>query len=188
MSNSCISTITSSVGAFTNDSDTQLLCHFDGSDASITFTDSSSNAFTLTASGDAQIDTAYKIYGTGGLLLDGTGDYVLSADSAFDTAGVYGTDDWTIEFWFRVGNQGAGHEHLISKGGEGRLTANYIGWCLNMSTNGEIRFGWRAGTGGIEDIICKSGTRTHVNGTWYHLAAVRHGNNFYVYEDLFFFY
>jgi hypothetical protein len=178
-----VSTSVTTTGEFSSDSDTQLLMHYDGSDASTTITDSSSNAVTLVAQGDAQLDTAYKKYGTASLILDGNGDAVTSADSTFDTSGVYGTADWTIEGWFRPANVGAAAEHIITKGGEGRLTANYIGWSFSMETTGDIKFGWRSGTGGSEDIICKSGAITHVNGTWYHLAAVRDGNNFYVYED-----
>ena len=40
-----------------------LLLHCDGSDASTTFTDSSSNGHTVTASNDAQIDTAQSKFG-----------------------------------------------------------------------------------------------------------------------------
>ena len=36
---------------------------------------------TITANGDAQISTAQKKFGTGSLLLDGTGDYASPASS-----------------------------------------------------------------------------------------------------------
>ncbi|HPC33867.1 MAG TPA: hypothetical protein PL061_13005, partial [Syntrophales bacterium] len=48
--------------------------------------------------GNAQIDTAQKPFGTGSLLLDGSGDYIGTVDSPdFD----FGTGDFTIDFWVR---------------------------------------------------------------------------------------
>ena len=176
-----VSTISTSVGEFTSDSDTQLLLHYDGSDASTTITDSSSNAVTLTAIGNAQLDTAYKKYGTASLLLDGSGDRVDSADSIFDAG--FGTGDFTIEGWFRGNNFGSGHEHMISKGGEGRLTANYEGWTFNIGTTGKIQFQYRPAASGPNTIELASAALTHVNGTWYHFAVARDGTDLYVYED-----
>ena len=46
--------------------------------------------------GNAQISTTVKKYGTGSLAFDGTGDY-LSAP--FDNGRVFGTGDFTIEYW-----------------------------------------------------------------------------------------
>jgi hypothetical protein len=70
----------------------------DGADASTSFTDNSPSARTITVSGDAQVDTAQKKFGTGSLLLDGTGDYLsVAADS--DMA--FGTGDFTVHFWVR---------------------------------------------------------------------------------------
>ena len=176
-----VSTISTSVGEFTSDSDTQLLLHYDGSDASTTITDSSSNAVTLTAIGNAQLDTAEKKYGTASLLLDGSGDRVDSADSIFDAG--FGTGDFTIEGWFRGNNFGSGHEHMISKGGEGRLTANYEGWNFNINTTGKIQFQYRPAASGPNTIELTSDSISHVNGTWYHFAVTRDGTDLYVYED-----
>jgi len=52
---------------------------------------------TVTAVGDAQLDTAQKEFGTASLLLDGSGDYALVSgqDATYwDLSG-----DFTIEFW-----------------------------------------------------------------------------------------
>ena len=72
-----------------------LLLHFEGTDASTTFTDSSSHTRTFTVSGEAQIDTAHYVFGTASGLFDGTGDYITDdtgADSDFAFPG-----DFTIE-------------------------------------------------------------------------------------------
>lgn len=52
---------------------------------------------TVVAVDNAQIDTAIKKFGTGSLLLDGTGDYIsVATDPDFG----FGTGDFTIEGWF----------------------------------------------------------------------------------------
>lgn len=71
-----------------------LLLHMDGSNGSTTFTDSSSNARTVTAGGDAQISTAQSKFGGSSGLFDGTGD-LLNV-----TVGAIGTGSYTIEGWF----------------------------------------------------------------------------------------
>lgn len=84
--------------ATSGNTDTVLLLHADGTDASTTFTDSSTNAKTITANGNAQIDTAQKKFGTASYLGDGTGDYVSVSDSADFN---FGTGDFTVDYWVR---------------------------------------------------------------------------------------
>jgi hypothetical protein len=79
------------------DSYTKLLIHFDGADgdkADITATTGQA----VTTVGDAQIDTAYKKFGTGSLLLDGTGDYCTVPDSA---DWYFADQPFTIDGWVR---------------------------------------------------------------------------------------
>lgn len=76
------------------DANTKLLIHFDGADASTTFTDRVGNA--LTANGNAQLDTAQKKFGTASLLLDGAGDY---AAITYASDLLIGTGDFGIDFW-----------------------------------------------------------------------------------------
>ena len=67
-----------------------LLLRFDGN-----FNDSSANALTVTAEGDATISTAIKKYGSGSGLF-GSGDYLFATGgSGFD----FGTGDFTAELW-----------------------------------------------------------------------------------------
>ena len=91
------------------------LLHFDGADASTSFTDVKGHTFT--ASGDAQIDTAQSKFGGASGLFDGTGDYVTS-DSSADFG--FGSGDYTIEGWARQGNV-SGDRLLIDTriGGQG---------------------------------------------------------------------
>lgn len=72
------------------------LLHFNGADTSTVFTDSALSPKVWTGFGNAQIDTGISKYGGASLLLDGTGDYVDSANSSDFTLG---TGDFTVEFW-----------------------------------------------------------------------------------------
>lgn len=107
-----------------------LLLPFNGTDGSTTFTDKSSNAFTVTAGGNAQLDTAQAKWGASSLLLDGSGDYISIPDNPdFD----FGTGDFTIEFWLRW-NSTSGFQTIYDHGYTGS------GALLLQTGNGDGRF------------------------------------------------
>lgn len=66
-------------------------------------TDSSSNAFTITANGDASLSFLSSRFGNGGALFDGSGDYLTVPD---DPVWDLGTGDFTIEMF--INNASAG--------------------------------------------------------------------------------
>ncbi len=70
-----------------------------GVDASAAFIDRSLSARTVTANGDAQVDTAVVKYGTRAALFDGTGDYLQCADTPDFNIG---TGDFTVELWVNI--------------------------------------------------------------------------------------
>lgn len=70
-----------------------LLLHFDGDNESTVFTDSSVNALTVTANGDAEISTAQSKFGGSSLLLSSSGS--LDITPAFS----FGAGDFTVEAW-----------------------------------------------------------------------------------------
>jgi hypothetical protein len=74
-----------------------LLLHMDGSNGSTTFTDSSSNALTVTANGNAQISTAQSKFGGASGLFDGSGDFL-----SFPSISIGTSEDVTLECWFRA--------------------------------------------------------------------------------------
>ena len=75
-----------------------LLLAMDGTNGSTTFTDSSSNALTITPAGNAQISTAQGKFGSQSAYFDGTGDYLDVPGSAlFSFPG-----DFTVECWVRL--------------------------------------------------------------------------------------
>jgi hypothetical protein len=77
----------------------KLLLHMDGTSGSTTFVDNSPVGYTMTAFGNAQIDTSNVKFGTGSLICDSTGDYlqINYLDKGFITA--LATEPWTAELW-----------------------------------------------------------------------------------------
>ncbi|NDD53255.1 LamG domain-containing protein, partial [bacterium] len=76
-----------------------LLLHFDGTNGSTIFTDSSPNMLSVTANGSAAISTAQSKFGGASVYLPGSGSCLrATGDLAF------GTGDFTVEAWlFREG-------------------------------------------------------------------------------------
>lgn len=78
-----------------NFSTVSILLHMDGANGSTTFTDSSSNALSVTAYGNAVISTAQAKFDQAAYF-DGTGDYLsIPRSSLFLFAG-----DFTVELWY----------------------------------------------------------------------------------------
>ena len=141
-----------------------LLVHADGADGSTAFTDSSANAHTITANGNAQADTAQSKFGGASFLSDGTSDY-LSLDGNADFT--FGTADFTIDFWVRLN---AKTDYQIFYDGR------------PSSTNGvypSIFYDFAADKFAyyVSSANRITGTTTPSTGTWYHIAVVRSGTS-----------
>jgi hypothetical protein len=137
------------------------LLHFDGS-----ITDDSSNGFTVSVFGDAQVTATDPKFGSGALLLDGTGDYLtLPADAAFE----FGSGDFTVECWVYV-NTGNTNDGLFTFGGSssGLAVAIVSGQWRVTTTGGD---GTSMGSVTTEEwqhlSVCRSGSslRMFINGT-----------------------
>ncbi|MDD5132335.1 MAG: LamG domain-containing protein [bacterium] len=154
-------------GGASFDSYTKLLLHCDGTDQSTTFTDSATSK-TVTANGNAQIDTASYKFSTAAGLFDGNGDYLSLADSD-DWS--FGTGDFTIDFWIKF-NSASGNQGLFQQYAD---SSNRT--VLSFESN-LLRFS-----------ICDGGSYTchyygswsPTAGTWYHLALVRSSSNVYIF-------
>lgn len=149
-------------------SNVSLLLHMDGADGSTTFIDNSNNGYTVTPSGNAQVDTAIVKYGTGALLLDGILDYLTIANAA---PLQFGTGDFTVECWARIGGS----------------TANFSGIVCKLSAGfgaGSWRIRWNAGPiveAQVDAAVIQSGTISA--NTWYHLALTRSGTDLRFFVD-----
>ena len=84
--------------AFTSDANTMLLLHMDGANDGTTFTDSSSNTHTVTASGGAHTDTGTKKIGTASaeFITTPANKLTVTYNAMFSTTG-----NFTWEFWYK---------------------------------------------------------------------------------------
>ena len=128
----------------------------------------------VTAVADAQIDTAQKVFGTGSVLFDGTGDYLSIPDSPdWD----FGTGDFTIDCWIRVVS-GTANFMICGHGRDYYDNGSYNFWYDRPHR----RFAFTA--------KAQDGTFSRFNyrfepaaDTWYHIALVRKDNYLNLYHD-----
>jgi hypothetical protein len=146
-----------------------LLSHFDGPNNSVTFTDNSPSANSLSAVGDAKLATAQKRYGTASLAMDGSGDYaVVASSSNFD----FGTStDFTVEAWV-----------YVITSGSSSTSANWL------TTKGrKYYFGlWGGGIivgNASVNIFLGSPDFTSYRDKWTHVAHTRSGSTHRVFID-----
>ena len=149
------------------DSYVKLLLHCDGTDAATSFPDSSASAHTVTANGNAQVDTAQSKFGGASGLFDGTGDYLSVPDSAdWD----FGSGDFTIDMWIRP----------TSVSGFKMLYSQYVSdpsRQLLYIENGTLKF---YAAGSIS--VAFSGGSVVID-VWQHIALVRNGDTWKLYID-----
>lgn len=140
-----------------------LLLHCDGADGSTTFTDHSPLGKTVTAVGNAQIDTAQSKFGGASGLFDGTGDYIQISDSVHTD---FGTGDFTIEEHVRFNSLGSLPAAFYDNDDTATVTSGII---IVQQTSSIFRvrilgtdydFSWTPST-----------------GTWYHVAVSRSGSS-----------
>jgi len=155
-----------------DDSNTKVLLHMNGADASTTFTDESSKVWT--AAGNAQIDTAQSKFGGASGLFDGSGDYVETPDHAdFDI----GAGEFTVDLWFNVGGGNGTVRFLFGQSDSG-ATDNTRPLELRMTTGNvlEVRI-----HDGSNKLI--TGTTAFATAGWHHAAVVRTGNTIKLFVD-----
>ena len=144
-----------------------LLKATDNNGVNTSFVDNSSNALTVTPTGDAY-QTSFSPYRVGGYstYFDGTDDYLQVPSS--DAFG-YGTDDFTIEFWAYFTTISGSTPNLIDQ----RNGANGVVPTLYLN-NGVLRY--------YVNGVNRWAGPTMSAGIWYHIAVVRDTNvtKFYV--------
>ena len=147
------------------DAYTALLIHANESDgtAGTSILDSSSAPKTITAAGDAQVDTAQFKYATGSVIFDGTGDY-LSLDDHADW--YMGTGDWTIDFWIRpttlAANMGFFQQRVDN---DNEVYFEYL-----TTSNGVLRLVIRDSASTTCTTYCSAQNGNLTINTWHHVA------------------
>jgi hypothetical protein len=174
--------VPSNVGAYDpNFTSVSLLLHMDGSNNSTTFTDSSSNARTITANGNAKVSTAQSQFGGASLLLDGTGDY-LSANNT-SLFHVVDGNPFTIECWARNSRAtGLGALKYLMRY---QHTSGYAsgGWLLATSSANDSFF-FSFGSGSAEVNVALVGSAVpYTQNTWHHVAVTYDGTTYRVFMD-----
>ena len=155
-------------------SDVKLLLHCNGSDASTTFTDDSPSSHTVTAQGDAQLDTAQYKFGTASGLFDGTGDYLTIPDSTdWDVTGS-NSDNWTIDFWAKINSLGSFYNFID----QAEDTDNF--WNIAINTNDDIKFQYKSNS---STILNMTSDTSITDSNWHHIALCKVGNEFGLYLD-----
>ena len=137
-----------------------LLLPMDGTNGSTTFTDSSLNALTVTAVGNAQISTTQSKYGGASAYFDGTGDYLSSTSTQLD----FSTGDFTIEFWFYASSTSG--TQMLFESGTGASNDLQI-----LIYNGTVSFGVGGGSKTVS--LSVSGLQ------WNHIACVKSGTSLF---------
>ena len=174
-------TSTSTVTATGNigpDTSTMLLLHMDGTDGSQTFVDSSLQAHSVTAQRSARISTAQSKFGGASGLFGGAGDYLSLADSS-DWA--FGSGDFTIDFWIRFNALPARGLVVGLYDQRDASQANYATFLL-WNDAGTYKYVWGVNTATVRVIQSIQATTLSTN-TWYHVALVRSGNNWYIFQN-----
>ena len=130
-----------------------LLLHGDGTNGSTTIADSSSNSVSMTVTGNTQIDTAIKKFGTGSIQFDGTGDYLTTPTNL--TFG-YGAGDFTIEFFLYL-NSVSSSQTICSNLTSASSTNPHI----YLQSGGTIRY-YTASASRITSAVLSTGQFYHV--------------------------
>lgn len=163
----------------TFNAENKLVLNLDGTDGATSTIDESESAHSVTFNGNAQLDTAQKFSGESSLLLDGNGDYLSIPDSDDWN---FGSGDFTVDFRMRV----------PALPGENNFWPLY-----QQQQNTDNRFLFMFyGNNGVDRkfyILIRSGGTTILNdlstpanisiNTWYHIALVRNGNNWLIFQD-----
>ncbi len=135
-------------------------------------------AKSVTATNQAQIDTAQSVFGGASGLFDGTGDSLTTGDSADWN---FGTSAFTFDFRVRFNSlpSSTGTQWFYTQFQD---TNNRWGiWVGNSS--GTYYFGIIVKTASTTVVyITKNSNPNLAVNTWYHVAYVRSGNTWYIFQ------
>jgi hypothetical protein len=149
-----------------------LLLHMDGSNGSTTFTDSSSNGVSMTASAsNATITTAQSKFGGASASFAGTNGRVSGSNSSLFQ---FGTGDFTVEMWVRVASSGAYQTFFTTRSSSTAEDGNAIWVGLNTGTLTPIVY---------SDLLLATSSVSLTAGTWSHLAVSRTSGRLRIFVD-----
>jgi hypothetical protein len=160
-------------GDTATDSFTKLLLHFDLTNNSTIFTDEPGDY--LSFGGNAHISTGVKKFGTASGSFDGDGDYLAIPNSSdFD----FGSGDFTIDGWFYFTANDTGYQFIVDR----RSDLDGTGWVFYLESNNQLSFLSSSASGWDNTALHNTGV-VPVTGVWMHLAVVRNGDVFTMYQN-----
>jgi hypothetical protein len=172
--------------------DVQLLAHFDGTNGSTTFTDSSQNNATLTphtnVGGGPVLTTGTVQFGTASLStqipvstsVSGLGYLSSPTLSALPALNI-DTGDWTLEGWFNVANPSSFVCDLMGVGAPGQNAGIGLGFG-NTFGGPYLYFNWYDNAASTwRQLNFADVGPLAATGTWGHAAFVRHGTTITAY-------
>lgn len=161
------SNFTPATTPYGSDANTKLLLHMNSYDIC-------STPKIPTFVGTAQVSTAQYKFGESSLLLDGNSDYITVPDSAdWD----FGTGDFTIDCW-------AMFVALPSNGNATICGQNQSDtkWQFYLNDDAGTKTWHIYYTGGSINLSWSPAAALAIN-TWYHIALVRSGSSWYMWQD-----
>ena len=133
---------------------------------------------TLTAQGNAQVDTAQSKFGGASYLGDGTGEYILaSADSAFN----FGTGSFTIEYFIRFAAINTLYVPIALRPGAGISNGEW--WCEITAAENKMYWGFKNQAGTQYYVNLALAGTAFATGQWYHIALVNNAGTAQMYVD-----
>jgi hypothetical protein len=155
-------------------SDTKLLLHCNGTDGSTSFSDSSLSNHTVTANGDAQVDTAIAKWG-GALSLAAIGDYLSIPNHAdWDMNGT----NYTIDFWIKFTDALSAAKSYRPLA---QVEDSNNGWWLSVH-GGTYRLTFVIETNNVAVLTFQ--TESFLDPSdWQHVALIKVSNEYGIYFD-----
>jgi hypothetical protein len=158
-----------------DDSNTVMLLHCNGPDASTNIKDESDKVWT--ARDNAQIDTAQSVFGGASLLLDGAGDWIDTPDHADIN---FGSGNHTTDFRMRWAGLPAAGNAQVTFCQYDAVTDRTLMYLLN--TAGTYTWEYLSQSGGVNQVQFARTTTVAID-TWYHIAVTRSGNDWRIFQD-----
>jgi hypothetical protein len=160
----------------------ELLCHFNGSNASTTFTDSSSNARTLSALGDAQISTTQSKFGGASGYFDGTGD-AIQITSPPSSLISWASTPFTVECWVYgtdLASGGPSSNDWSPVVGNATPSDVAVYWAFGPRRDGDVAMYYWNGS-----VATRHSTATGLitENTWHHIAFTQSGGVVKIFVD-----
>ena len=155
----------------------ETLFHGDGANSGTTFTDSSSNGYTVQSSGNIVTSTSSPKFGTASIYVpNATNDYIYWGAASSNLH--LDANPFTVSFWLKTTHSsGTGKIFGRNNGSGGQHNFDI---CINLHSNGTLSMVINTNT----EYASAGATTTAVNdGAWHHIEFVRNGANIYGFAD-----